>query len=375
MFGNTTNLEAFNMPIPRYAFASDNEAGVHPRILKAMIDCNDGFVAPYGDEQLTASVNKVFSEIFEREAFVFTTPTGTAANGLALGSITPSYGVIFSHQKAHIVTTECGAPEFYSNGSRIMLLEGLHNKISASTLKVALSTYSHGNLHPQQPSTVSLTQSTERGTVYDCEEIAEISEISHSAGLKVHMDGARFANALVHLAVSPAMLTWKSGVDVISFGTTKNGTMNAEAVVTFDKGTANVMRFLHKRAGLLFSKMRYQSAQLLAYLDKGLWLDNARAANYSAKQISEALSSLPGVRLASQVQSNEIFAHIPTSAHASFIYQGINLKPWPSPSGDLFRIVTSYNTPAEQITSFQIACNNANQELASTTCPAQSTFK
>ncbi|EJT00808.1 L-threonine aldolase, partial [Rhizobium sp. CCGE 510] len=196
--------------------------------MEALIGCNHGIETAYGADQYTARLGPAYSDFFEREAFVFPVPTGTAGNGLALGAITPTYGTIFCHEAAHIVTTEAGAPEFYSGGGRMTLLSGEHHKISVETFEKALQKHGIGNVHHMAASAISLTQATEAGVVYEPAEMQELSAVAHNAGMKVHLDGARLANAIVHLGASPAEITWKSGVDILTFGTTKNGTMNAE---------------------------------------------------------------------------------------------------------------------------------------------------
>ncbi|MDE0245045.1 MAG: beta-eliminating lyase-related protein [Gammaproteobacteria bacterium] len=339
-----------------FDFYSDNAAGVHPRILEALVACNRGFVPPYGMERFTRRIDSAFSEVFERACFVFPVPTGTAANGLALGALAPPHGLIFAHCNAHIVTTECGAPEFFTLGARLALLEGPHNKLAASTFESALHGHARRTVHQLLPAAVSLTQATERGTVYALEEIAAISGLAHAAGLKVHMDGARFANAMVSLDATPAEMSWKAGVDAVSFGATKNGTMNADAVVLFDAELAEKARFIHKRAGFLHSKMRFMSAQLLAYLEDGLWVANARAANANAERLAAALASVKGVELNDPVQANELFPRLPADFQRRLKSESIHLRDWPDAKGNLFRIVTSYCDGEARIGAFEKVC-------------------
>ncbi len=332
-----------------YSFASDNAAVVHPKIVEALAACNVGFASPYGADDLSRQLDRAYSDLFERDTYVFPVSSGTAANGLALGSVTPSYGTVFCHRLSHIVETEAGAVEFYSGGGRLVLLEGKDNKLSPATLKASLAGYGPGFAHQMQASTLSLTQATERGTVYSCDELKELCGVASKAGLKTHMDGARFANALVHLGVTPAAMTWRSGIDIVSFGTTKNGTMMSEAVITFDKTIAEVVRFKHKRAGFLHSKMRYFTAQLLAYIEGDLWLQSAAAANGSAARIARRLAATPGVRLAHSVDANQIFAHMPPAVVRALQEAGIKLRQWPDPSGDLVRLVASYCDPEQLV--------------------------
>ena len=325
-----------------YSFASDNAVVVHPKIMAALSAVNEGTASPYGADDVSQRLNAVYSEVFEHETFVFPVSSGTAANGLAIGGVTPSHGAIFCHEAAHIVVSEAGAPEFYTGGGRLVLLPGAHCKLTPSVLQSALSNYGPKFIQQMLAATLSVTQATERGTVYSLDELRALSRIACAAGMKVHLDGARFANALVHLGVTPAEMTWKSGIDVVAFGTTKNGTMMSEAVIVFDKAVSEVMRFKHKRAGFLHSKMRYFSAQLLAYVADGLWLETAGTANANARRISKAFAATPGVTLASPVEVNQIFVHMPQAAHQALKAAGIDIRAWSSETGDLYRLVTSY---------------------------------
>ncbi len=325
-----------------YSFASDNAAVVHSRIMAALAACNEGFAAPYGADDHSLLLDRVYSDIFEHETYVFPVSSGTAANGLALGSVTPPHGVVFCHELAHIVVSEAGAVEFYSGGGRLVLLKGEQSKLSPNTLAAALASYGPSFPHQMQAATLSLTQATDRGTVYSLDELTAVAGVAREAGLKVHMDGARFANALVHLGATPAEMTWKSGVDIVSFGTTKNGTMMSEAVLVFDKSVAQIVRVRHKRAGFLHSKMRYFAAQLIAYVEGGLWLENARAANGTAQRIARRLAATPGITLAHPVEANQIFAHIAAAPHKALRDNGIEFRSWGVAGGDLYRLVTSY---------------------------------
>jgi threonine aldolase len=328
-----------------YAFASDNASVVHPKIMEALAACNEGYAPPYGADEISAELNRIYSQLFEHEAFVFPVSSGTAANGLALSGLTPSYGAVFCHRLAHILGSEAGAAEFYSGGCRLVPLDGVLCKVTADALSSAFSSYGPSQLHQMKAATVSLTQATERGTLYSLTEIQAVSKVVRGAGLKLHMDGARFANALVELGCSPAEMTWKAGVDAVSFGTTKNGTMMAEAVVVFDKALAEDLRFRHKRAGFLHSKMRYFSAQLIAYVKDGLWLENARKANANAKRLARAFEAIPGFELAFPVETNQIFVHIPPAAMAKFQQVKLSFRNWAGTKPHLHRVVTSYADP------------------------------
>lgn len=341
--------------VPSFDFASDNAVGADARILRALGECNQGSTMPYGLDELSIQVNRVYSDLFQHEAYVFPTPTGTAANGLAIGAITPPYGAVFCHEQAHIVTTECGAPEFYSSGARLVLLSGQSHKISVGTLLEALRPYQSGNLHRLRASTVSLTQLTDGGTSYSADELAALTDVAHAAQLKVHMDGARFVNALAHRGLTPAEMSWKAGVDALSFGLTKNGALNVEAVICFDAATAGVLRYLHKRAGFLYSKMRFAAAQLCAYASGGLWLENARRANSNAQRLAAALLSCAGVRLEDEIQGNQVFVHIPAAVSGALGGAGFRLRPWAHPANDLFRLVGSFCDQEEKLARFEHA--------------------
>ncbi|MER8390936.1 beta-eliminating lyase-related protein [Mesorhizobium sp. M1340] len=346
--------------IASYHFSSDNGAPVCEQVMNALLNCNRGIEAAYGADQFTATLAHAYSNFFERQTFVFPVPTGTAGNGLALGAVTPPYGTIFCHERAHIVTTEGGAPEFYSGGSRMTLLPGEHHKIALAALEEALQRHGIGNVHHMAVSALSLTQATEAGVVYDLDEIRALSAIAHRSGMKVHLDGARLANAMVYLDATPAEITWKAGVDILTFGTTKNGTMNAEAVITFDPEVAKVISFMHKRAGHLYSKMRYMSVQLLSYLENDLWRRNALQANRNAARIANALTRCSDVELVHPVHINEVFAILPPRLLEALREKGIQLKPWSfQHKGQGQRMVMSYCDGIDQIQRFERVCHES----------------
>lgn len=332
-------------------FASDNVTGVAPEVMAALQAANRGSAPAYGNDAITGRLTARFAELFETEVTVFPVATGTAANALALASLVPPYGAVYCHREAHINMDECGAPGFFAGGAKLIPLEGADGKIRAATLAEALASGDKGFVHRSQPAAVSLTQSTELGTVYGPHEVREIAEIAHADGLKVHMDGARFANAVASLGCAPADITWRAGVDVLCFGGTKNGAMGAEAVVFFGRETAAAVEafpYHRKRAGQLFSKMRYVSAQLDALLTDGLWLRHARHANAQAAKIAEAVAALPGVELLHPVEANEIFLRLPAAAIDRLIADGIGIDRWDGPGGTLVRLVTAFNTdPAD----------------------------
>ena len=282
-------------------FFSDNTASACPEILAALQEANHGLTRPYGEDEWTGRLDRAFSALFGTEVRAFAVATGTAANALSLATLSPPYGAIFAHQKAHIATDECGAPGFFTGGAQLMLLPGEHGRLAPQTVVAALA--APQDVHTVQPAAVSLTQPTEFGTVYRPAELAQIASAAHARGVKVHMDGARFANAVAFLGCHPADITWRVGVDVLSFGATKNGALGAEAVVFFDAGLVRDFELRRKRAGQLFSKSRYLAAQLLAYLDNGLWRRNAERTNRLAQEIGRAA----GTALLHPVEANEVF--------------------------------------------------------------------
>lgn len=309
-------------------FTSDNAYGVSPAIMKALQGANRGAAPSYGEDALSAEAEAALSRVFEREVAVFQVVTGTAANALSIAAFTPPYGAVLCHEDAHIMSDECGAPEFYAAGAKLIGLPGANCKLDAMAVSAALEEMERSNPHHTPPAMLSLTQATEAGTLYRQDEVAELCRLAHAAGLAVHMDGARFANALVSLDCSPAEITWKAGVDVLSFGATKNGAMAAEAVVLFSPEKAREMEFRRKRAGHLLSKSRFIAAQLLAYLDGGLWLETARHANRLAARLGEGLSLFPDVRLAWPVEANEVFVILPRVLDARLRAAGAHYHSW-----------------------------------------------
>lgn len=337
-------------------FTSDNAFGVAPQILEAISRANEGAVVSYGGDDITKRLQGAFAGIFEHEVAVFPVATGTAANALALATLTPPFGAILCHEHAHVNADECGAPEMFTGGAKLVGLSGAAGKIDPQALEAALAALPAGNVHNVQPSTLTLTQSTEFGTVYSIEELKVLTGLARARGLAVHMDGARFANALVTLGCTPAEMTWKAGVDALSFGATKNGALAAEAVVFFDPARATEFGFRRKRSGHLFSKMRFLSAQLEAYVTDGLWLRNARHANAMAKRMAEGLALVNSARLQAPVEANEIFVRLPRELLKRLRDAGAGFHPWPMDGDDAdnrtIRLVTSFATQAEDIDRF-----------------------
>ena len=331
-------------------FCSDNASGAAPEILRALEAANDGWAMPYGDDDLTRRLQARVQEIFETEAAVLPVATGTAANVLCLSVMTPPFGAIYCHRESHINVDECGAPEFYSGGAKLVALPGDHGKITPATLEAAI--VDAGDVHSVQPAAVSLTNASEAGTVYTPEETRAIAEIAKAHGLGLHLDGARFANALVALGCSPAEATWKAGVDALALGATKNGVLAGELVVLFDPGKAEELGYRRKRGGHLLSKMRFLSAQLEAYLADDLWLRNARHANAMAAALAEGLAELPGVELSHPVEANEIFVILPEPMIEGLFARGFQFYRWGPETDREVRLVTAFNTDPAHVDAF-----------------------
>jgi threonine aldolase len=343
-------------------FRSDNEAGAHPAIIEAVAKAfRAGPVHSYGADEWTQKVERRLREIFEKpDLAAYPVAVGTAANVLALACCSPPWGSIFCHPDAHIAAEETNAAEFYA-GARLMRVDGAAGKIDPKALAEALAQPVYGVVHFSQPSAVSITQATENGTVYAPEEIAALSTSARRHGLKMHMDGARFANALSFVGCSPAELTWKAGIDVLSLGATKNGAMGAEVVVFFDPAPAKEFEYRRKRAGHLLSKMRLLSSQLDAYFADGLWLANARHANQMARRLVAGLTPLAGTSLLYPVDANEIFVVLPARIHDALQAAGAQYHPWPSdrPGERAFRLVTSFDTDPADVDRFLAVARGA----------------
>ncbi len=325
-------------------FCSDNATGISPEIMAAIAAANCGAVLSYGDDEYTQRLQVKFSDLFERSVTIFPVATGSAANALALAVMTPPYGAVYCHGESHINLDECGAPEFFTGGAKLVTLTGNHAKIEAETLRKILDKAGVNVVHHVQPASVSLTQATEAGTVYNLAEISQISEVVRRHNLHLHMDGARFANAVASLGCSPADVTWRAGVDILSFGATKNGAMAAEAVVFFDRNLAKTFPFYRKRSGHLFSKMRFLSAQLEAYITDDLWLRNATHANKMATKLALGLADVEGVHFCHPVEANEIFIQLHESVITAVLAEGFQFYRWENETGCTIRIVTAFNT-------------------------------
>ncbi|MGI5122014.1 threonine aldolase family protein [Marinactinospora thermotolerans] len=333
-------------PVAR-AFTSDNVAGAAPEILEAVVAAAGGQAPPYGADRISASARDRFDELFEREVDVLFVSTGSAANALGLAALTPPWGSVLCHHDSHINNDECGAPEFFTGGAKLVPLPGDDAKIDPDRLRVAARRKA-GDVHSVQPSAVSITQATETGAVYTLDEIRALTSCAREAGLRVHMDGARFANAVAALGCSPAEMTWRAGVDVLSFGGTKNGTLTVDAIVIFDRSLTGELTFRAKRAGQLSSKMRFHTAQFDAYLTDDLWLRNARNANAMAARLEEGLKAVPGVALLGAAEANILFCRLPQQVIDGLLSKGYGFyhDRW---EPGVVRFVTSFATTRAEV--------------------------
>ncbi|HHX91710.1 MAG TPA: low specificity L-threonine aldolase [Paracoccus sp.] len=342
-------------------FASDNSSGVPAKVLDALTRANDGYALGYGADAIMDRVRIRIRELFEApEAAVYLVGTGTAANALALATFCPPWGAVYCHRVAHIEEDECGAPEFYTAGAKLVLLDGEHGKVTPQSLESKLQNAAPSGVHNIQKGMLSLTNLTETGTRYSVAEIATLAGIARAHDLPVHLDGARFANALVAEGCTPADMTWRAGVDVVSFGGTKNGLMGVEAVVIFDPAKAWEFELRRKRGGHLVSKHRFLSAQMEAFLEDDLWLSLARHANSMAARIEAGLAALPATSLLHPREGNMLFATFPRAAHRRLRAAGAAYYDWPganSLEGDpaeglSARLVASWSTTGDLVDRF-----------------------
>jgi threonine aldolase len=340
-------------------FASDNAAGVAPQILDAIVASSRLNAPAYGGDDFTARAEARLREIFEREASVFLVATGTAANALSLAALAAPWQAAFCHEEAHVIDDECGAPEFFTAGAKIVGVPGRDGKIQPATLAETLARYPRGQAKTSQPGALSLSQATEAGTAYRPDEIAALAAIAHAAGMGVHMDGARFANVVASSGAAPADLTWRAGVDVLSLGATKDGALACEAVIVFDSARADAMQYQRKRAGQTLSKGRFLGAQMEAWLAGDLWLALARRANGAALHLAEGLAQAPDLRLAFPVEANEVFVVAPDATLARWRAAGAKFYDWstrsarpevaPGAGETMARLVTSFETSVAEV--------------------------
>ncbi len=341
---------------PRKDFSSDNITGVAPKILAAIQAASAGTVHSYGADPYTDALRHHANELFERAVTIVPVATGTAANAIALSVLARPYQAIYCPASAHVNTDECGAPEFFSNGAKLLGLPSEDGKLVPGQLTEAVAFARSMGVHHVEPAAVTLSQATEWGTIYRLEELAALCTEAHSLGLRVHMDGARFANAVARLGCTPAEATWKVGIDALSFGATKNGALAAEAIVVFDPSLLTELEYRRKRSGHLWSKHRFLSAQLSAYIADGLWLANGRQSNAMADRLAAGLAAIAGARCLQSVDANEIFIQLPESVIAALRAAGFEFYDWPAPpagaSGPVVRLVTSFDMVEADIDGF-----------------------
>ena len=325
-------------------FCSDNTATAAPEILAAIVEANQGHTIAYGDDPWTQRLDAGLGNFFGTPVRAFAVSTGTAANSLGLATLSPPWGAIYAHEEGHIGVDECGAPQFFSGGAQLVSLLGEHGKLTCEALQAAVDKHP-ANVHTVQPAVVSLSQATELGTAYRPAEIAAISKLAHERGLAVQMDGARFANAVAFLDCHPGDVTWRAGVDVLSLGATKNGALAAEAVVFFDCERVRDFEFRRKRAGHLISKSRFIAAQLLAYVETGVWKRNAQRANGLAQRIGRAA----GKALLHPVEANEVFVRLGDEGKTRLREAGFEFYDWGSASSGEARLVVSWDQREQDV--------------------------
>jgi threonine aldolase len=329
---------------------SDNAAGIAPEMLAAIEQANTGSALAYGGDELTASLQEVVRTVFEHpSARVFPVTSGTAANSLALSAATPPWGAVLCHPTAHVIGAEGGATSLMSGGAVMQGVDGAHALIDPERLRAALEAVRWGDPHESQPSVLSLTLPSDHGTAYQPDQVRELIAIAREFGLRAHLDGARIANAVAALGCSPAEVTWRAGVDVLSLGATKNGAMSAEAIVAFDDQIADELVYRTKRSGHVTSKLRFQSAQLAAYLTDGLWLRLAGSANDRMAELAAGLEQLAsyGVRLQERVDVNMAFVELPAKAIDAVADAGVLFYRMGETS---VRLVTSWQTTSDDVT-------------------------
>lgn len=331
-------------------FLSDNAASPCPEVLAAITAAAPAGTRAYDGDDYSARLDDAFGEVFGRSCTVLPVLTGTAANALALAALVPPYGAIVCHDEAHIHVDECGAPEFFTGGAKLLLVPGANGKLTPEGINRGLAAH-RGDAHQVQVRALSLTQATECGTIYTPAELAALGDHARARGWRVHLDGARFANALARLHCHPADITWRAGVDILSLGMIKNGGLLSEALIVFDPALVEDLRFRRKRAGQLPSKGRFQAAQLLAMIDDGVWLRNAAAANAGADRLAAAVAD----RLLHPVQANEVFVQLHVGEADILRAQGFLFYDWGAAGADQARFVVAWDTPAADIAALASA--------------------
>jgi threonine aldolase len=333
----------------RRHFASDNYAGICPEAFVAMQQANQGHEVSYGDDSWTEKAANLLRDVFETDCEVFFVFNGTSANSLSLAALCQSYHSILCHELSHVEGSECGAPEFFANGTKVLLLPGAQGKVDPKSIEKAVN--KRTDIHYPKPRALSLTQATEVGTVYSLDDLGVLADVARHFGLRIQMDGARFANAVVSLGVTPKEVTWKAGIDVLCFGGTKNGLAVGEAVVFFNREVAREFDYRCKQGGQLASKMRFLSAPWTGMLQDGAWLRHAKHANAMASRLEAGIRSIPGIQIAYPVQSNAVFARIPDK-----LVDGMHERGWKFYTHvggwEESRLMCSWDTTPEDVDSF-----------------------
>jgi threonine aldolase len=333
-------------PHPVRQFASDTYAGVCPEALAALQEANRGHVSAYGDDPWTARAARLLRDLFETECDAFFVPTGTAANALALAALCRSYHSVFCHADAHVQTDECGAPEYAARGIKLIPIEGRDGKIEPPLVRAAAAR--RRDVHSHKPGAVSLSQATESGTVYGADELRALGDAARELGLRVHVDGARFANAVASLRLSPRRLTWEVGVDVLCFGGTKNGLAAGDLIVFFSRDLAREFEYRRKQAGHLLAKMRFVAAPWVALLESGAWLRNAEHANAMARLLETELRRFPELQIVYPVQANAVFVRLPAEWTAALRRRGWHF--YTIAGGE--RLMCSWDTQPSDVAAF-----------------------
>ncbi|WP_147125838.1 threonine aldolase family protein [Shimia ponticola] len=344
--------------MPNLTFASDNTGPAHTRIMQAVVDANTGPAMPYGADELNARAVTRIREVFEApDAAVYFVATGTAANALILATLANPWDAIYGHRTSHIEDDECNAPEFYAGGAKLRLVDGPDGKMTPEALRAAIAQSPGGDVHTAQRGPVSITQATEKGTAHTLGEIRALTQVAHDHGLSTHMDGARFTNAMVHLDCTAAEMTWKSGIDTVSFGGTKNGCLGVEAAIFFDPKHAWEFELRRKRGAHLWSKHRFLSAQMDAYMSDGLWIDMAQSANGAAARLAAGITDHPDTSLDYTSGSNLLFARFPRAIHTRLHAAGARYYLFGDADGPddeqvLCRLVCDWSKTDEDVDAF-----------------------
>ncbi|MGF1626759.1 MAG: threonine aldolase family protein [Alphaproteobacteria bacterium] len=349
-------------------FCSDNVTPAARAVLEAVVEANMGPSMPYGNDPLTASAADAIRAAFDLEpgaGAVHLLGTGTAANGLALAQVTPPYGAVICHAGSHVNTSECGGPELHSGGAKLLGLPGRGGKLVPEEVTALIDRHADGDPHHSPPRALSLTNATETGQVYTPDEVRALAAAAHAGGLAVHLDGARFANAVASLGCAPADISWRAGVDIMSLGGTKNGCIAAEAVVIFAPDRARDFEFRIKRAGHVWSKSRFIAAQYLGYLRDGNWLAYAGHANAMAARLAQGLAGVAGCRLLFPVEANQLFLTLPAAARAGLRAAGYDFYDMPAKGADTIRLVTAHDTRAEDVDGFVATARRAAEDATS----------